>query len=204
MRMKTIAAAAICAAAISAAAAAQDAATTGSLEKPFAADGHVKMDLTAGDYLITGTPDSRVRIEWRVNDPEALRKVLAHADVQGSELRITTDGPSNKGLKFTIQVPRRSDLYVRLTAGDLTIEDIRGNKDVELRAGDMFIDVGSAGDYKSVDAGLWAGDLKATAFNVVKEGLFRSFTWTGNGRYRLHAHLLAGDMKLYTKDDAAR
>ena len=179
-----------------------DSRTSGSLERAFAANGSVKMDLVAGDYHITGIPQDRVRIDWSVRDAEALAKVQARADVRDHELRITTNGPSNNGLKFTIQVPNQSDLYVRLTAGDLTIEDVRGNKDVELRAGDLRIDVGRADDYKNVDASLWAGDLKASAFQVFKGGLFRSFDWTGKGAYRLHAHLMAGDLYLYSKSDS--
>jgi hypothetical protein len=181
---------------------AQEAGTSGSLERPFAANGRVKMDLVAGDYLITGAAQPRVRLDWSVRDREALARVKAQADVRDGEISITTDGPSNKGLKFAIQVPNQSDLYVRLTAGDLKIEDVRGNKDVELRAGDLRIDVGRADDYKKVDASLWAGDLKASAFQIYKEGLFRSFDWTGSGGYRLHAHLMAGDLYLYSKSES--
>jgi hypothetical protein len=180
---------------------AQDTRTSSSLERPFPANGRVTMDLVAGDYQITGSPENRVRLEWSVRDADKLARVEARAEVRDRDLRITTDGPSNNHLKFTIQVPTQSDLHVRLTAGDLTIEGIRGNKDVELRAGDLRIDVGRAEDYNKVDAGLWAGDLKASAFQIYKEGLFRSFDWSGSGPYRLHAHLLAGDLYLYTKSD---
>ena len=179
-------------------------APSSSLERQFSAGGRVKMDLVAGDYHITGSPDNRVRIDWSVRDTESLAKVRTRADVRDKELTITTDGPSNKGLKFTVQLPNQADLYVRLSAGDLTIEDIRGNKDVELRAGDLRIDVGRAEDYSKVDASVWAGDLKASAFQVTKEGLFRSFDWSGKGPYRLHAHLMAGDLYLYSKTSAAR
>ena len=178
---------------------AQGARTSGSLERPFTADASVKMDLVAGDYRIIGTKQNAVRLDWSVRDAESLARVRARADIRGRELSITTNGPRNSDLRFTIQVPNRSDLYVRLTAGDLTIEGIRGNKDVELRAGDLRIDVGRAEDYRAVHASLWAGDLKASAFQVVKEGLFRSFDWTGSGTYRLHAHLMAGDRYLYSK-----
>jgi len=181
---------------------AQDAVTSGSLERPFRANGSVKMDLVAGDYRITGTAEERVRLDWSVRDAAALAKVRARADVRDNQLSITTDGPSNRGLKFVIQVPNQSDLHVRLTAGDLTIEDVRGNKDVELRAGDLRIDVGRAEDYQKVDGSLWAGDIKASAFQIFKGGLFRSFDWTGNGPYRLHAHLMAGDLHLYSKSDS--
>jgi len=177
---------------------AQNARTSGSLERPFAASGTVKMDLVAGEYHITGSLQDRVRIDWTVRHAEALAKVHVRADVHGNELSLTTDGPSNNGLTFMIQVPRQSHLHVRLTAGDLEVESVRGNKDVELRAGDLRIDVGRADDYHKVDASLWAGDIKASAFHVFKDGLFRSFEWTGKGPYRLHAHLMAGDLSLYS------
>src|SRR6476620_1468674 len=123
---------------------AQDVRPSASLERPFVPNGLVKMALRAGDYRIVGSTQDRVRLDWSIRDAEALAKVRARADVRDHEAKITTDGPGNKGLRFTIEVPSRSDLYVRLTAGDLTIEDIRGNKDVELRAGDLDIDVGEA------------------------------------------------------------
>jgi hypothetical protein len=183
---------------------AQESRPANSLERRFPANGSVKMDLVAGDYLITGTPQDRVRVEWTTRDPDALWRVKVRADVRDRELKLETDGPSTKGLKFLIQVPNHSDMYVRLSAGDLKLEDVRGNKDVELRAGDLRIDVGRAEDYRRVDASLWAGDIKASAFRTFKGGLFRSFDWSGKGPYRLHAHLMAGDLYLYEKSDDSR
>ena len=177
----------------------RDARPSDSLERPFPQNGRIRMDLSAGDYDISGGPGNRIRIEWSVRDADQLARVRARADVRGSDASITTDGPTNKGLKVRIQVPVRSDLHVRLTAGDLRIEDTTGNKDVELHAGDVRIDVGRAEDYYSVDASLWAGDIKAAPFNVFKDGLFRSFDWSGKGPFRLHVKLKAGDLRLYTK-----
>jgi hypothetical protein len=175
---------------------------TGSLERAFVSNGRIKMDLVAGDYRINGSAQDHVRMDWTARNAEALAKVRARVEVRGNELRITTDGPHNKDLRFTIEVPEQSDLFVRLSAGDMTIEGIRGNKDVELRAGDLRIDVVRADDYKKVDASLWAGDLKASAFRISKGGLFRSFDLTGSGPYRLHAHLMAGDLYLYSKSES--
>ena len=170
-----------------------------SLERPFAQNGRIRMDLSAGDYHISGSPDNRIRLEWSLRDAAQLPRVKARADVRDHEATITTDGPSNKGLRVVIQVPRQADLYVRLTAGDLRIEGIQGNKDVELHAGDVRIDVGRAEDYRNVDASVWAGDITAPPFQVTKGGLFRSFDWRGKGPYRLHAKLMAGDLHLFSK-----
>jgi hypothetical protein len=170
-----------------------------SLERDFSQNGRIRMDLSAGDYRISGSPDSRIRLEWSLRDAAHLPRVKARADVRDREATITTDAPSNKGLKVVIQVPKQADLYVRLTAGDLRIEGIQGNKDVEMHAGDVRIDVGRAEDYRNVDASVWAGDISAPPFRVNKGGLFRSFDWRGKGPYRLHAKLKAGDLHLFSK-----
>lgn len=195
---------AVAAVLVTASLSAQDNRSSGAIERDFHANGKVRMDLVAAEYRIVGGPGGKVQVEWKARDAESASQVRARADVRNNELMITTDGPSNRNLKFTIQVPTQSDLYVRLSAGDMRIEDIRGNKDVELRAGDLRIDVGRADDYRAVDASLWAGDIKATAFNIYKDGLFRSFDWKGTGPYRLHAHLMAGDLYLYSKADEGR
>jgi len=176
---------------------------TDSIERAFASNGRIKMDLSAGEYRISGSSDNRIRLDWSVRDTDQLSKVKASAEVKGADATITTDGPSNH-FKVNIQVPTRTDLYVRLTAGELTVQRIEGNKDIEVHAGDVRIDVGRAEDYQSVDAGIWVGDLSATPFQVSKEGLFRSFDWKGHGRYRLHAHLKAGDLRLVSKSSDDR
>jgi hypothetical protein len=170
-----------------------------SLVRPFSQNGKIRMELSAGDYIISGSKDERIHIRWSVRDADQLSRVHARADVRGADASIATDGPSNNGLRFDIQVPDRSDLHVRMTAGDIRIEDVRGNKDIELHAGDVRIDVGNAEDYNSVDASVWAGDIKAEPFNTIKGGLFRSFEWNGHGLYRLHVGLKAGDLRLYSK-----
>ena len=178
----------------------QESRATDSLQRAFTANGRIKMDLSAGEYHISGSPDNQIRLDWSVGDASQLSKVTATAEVHGSDATITTDGPSNH-FRVNIQVPTRSDLYVRLSAGDLNVQKVEGNKDVELYAGDVRIDVGRAEDYHSVDASVWAGDLNAEPFQIRKEGLFRSFDWKGKGPYRLHVHLKAGDVRLFTKSD---
>ena len=110
-----------------------------------------------------------------------------------------TDGPDEANVRGAIQVPARTDLYIRLTAGELTVEDVQGNKDIRLHAGEIRIDVGRPEDYQRVRASVWAGDLNAEPFHVTKGGLFRSFDWNGRGQYRLQARLKAGDIRLYSK-----
>jgi hypothetical protein len=195
----TIAAAIVGAALVAAATSAQDARTSDSLERPFPSNGRVRMDLSAGDYRVSGAQNNRIRLEWKVQTADLLARVKVRADVRGADAAISTEYPGNNKFTMQIEVPLQADLYVRLTAGDLRVEAVRGNKDIELHAGDLGIDVGRPEDYRHVDAAVWVGDLTAEPFGVNKEGLFRSFDWNGSGPYRLHAHLKAGDLRLFSK-----
>ena len=122
---------------------------------------------------------------------------------QGSRATIETDGPDRDGLHAVVRVPARTDLDIRLSAGELRIEGIEGHKDVDLYAGEVDIDVRHAADYRSVDASVWAGEIDAPPFNASKGGLFRSVDWTGTGPYRLRVSLWAGEIRLYSTRSAA-
>jgi hypothetical protein len=181
----------------------QDSRVTDSLERAFAPNGRITMDLSAGEYRIVGGQDDRIRLDWSVQDLDQLHRVMARADVRGADATITTDGPQNH-FKVAIQVPARADLYIRLTAGELKVENIQGNKDIESHAGELDIDVGRPEEYHHVEASIWAGEIHAAPYQVSKEGLFRSFDWKGKGPYRLHARLKAGELRLSSKLPAER
>ena len=84
----------------------------------------------------------------------------------------------------------------KLSAGDLKVAGVEGSKDVSAGAGDVSIAVGPRDQYRHVNASIRIGDLNAEPFNVRKEGFFRSFEWSGKGKYDLRAHLTVGDLKL--------
>lgn len=163
-------------------------------ERRFVSGGTVRLDLDAGDYDIVGSRDDRIRIDW--DDRKQDAEVTLRIDLESSRATVKTDTPWHDGAKMRIELPRRTNIIVKLSAGDLTISGIEGSKDVSAHAGDVKIGVGSRDQYRYVNASVRAGDLNANPFNVRKEGLFRSFEWTGTGRYELRAHLTVGDLKL--------
>jgi hypothetical protein len=174
---------------------AQSAAEPGRLSKAFVSAGKVFMNLSAGGYRIEGTPDNEIRIRWATRDPDDMSSVRAKLDVNGREATLRLDGPSNN-FQGQIEVPERTDMVLRLSAGDLDVRRIEGNKDIDVWAGDLTIQVGDANRYRRVTASVRAGDLTASPFKVSKGGLFRSFEWDGKGPYELRVKLMAGDLKL--------
>ena len=157
----------------------------------------LSLDLRSGDYRVIASNGEKFSVRTTGDRAEKGRDVsltFKHMNTH-AELRIT-GGPVNNGPSIQIEVPKSSNLIVRLPFGDLNIEGISGDKDVEMHAGDLNIEVGNPADYAHVDASVGAGDISAGPFGETKDGLFRSFEKTGTGRYRLHAHVGAGDLNL--------
>jgi hypothetical protein len=160
-------------------------------------DQKLNLDLRSGDYKIVGSTAEKFTVRTTGDRAEKGREVSLTFKHMNShaELRMT-GGPINNGPSILIEVPKASNLTVRLPFGDLNIEGVSGDKDVEMHAGDLNIEVGNPADYGHVDASVNAGDLNAGPFGETKDGLFRSFEKTGTGHYRLHAHVGAGDLNL--------
>lgn len=162
----------------------------------FASGGRLRMYLRAGDFHIVGNDENKIvvrilgRNAWRAED---VRVKLRGSDKSAD---LTVSGGPRNDLEVTVEIPRKTGLFVRMTAGDLDFRNVVGDKDAELYAGDMTIEVGDASDYSRVEASVYTGDLQASPFGESHSGLFRSFHKEGNGRYYLHAHVGAGDLTL--------
>jgi hypothetical protein len=165
------------------------------IEKTFQSGGRVYMRLSAGEYLIEPRRDDKLVVAWEVRDPSDARYAKAGIGIEGSDARIETDGPNN-GFDVKIGVPARSDLFVKLTAGELTVKGVEGHKDLKALAGEIRIAVDDSAVYRSVDAAVMAGEIQARAFGGHKGGLFRAFEWKGDGKYDLKARLTAGEIHL--------
>lgn len=170
------------------------------VDHPFSADfasgGRLRMYLRSGDFHIEGTDTNKitVRVEggnaWRASD---LRVQLDRSS-DSADLTIS-DGPKND-LRVAIEIPRKTGLFVRMPAGNLEVHRVVGDKDAELHAGELIMDVGAASDYSRVEASVYSGGLEAAPFGESHGGLFRSFRKEGSGKYHLHAHVGAGDLTL--------
>lgn len=166
------------------------------LTREFAAGGTIRMHLGAGDYVVRGSHASRIRVRWSLDSEEDARRVRVKIETNGPEAVMHVSGPHNH-FRVEIEVPSVSNLYVRQSVGDMRVEGIEGNKNIQLHVGDLNIDVGRPETYSYVDASVQIGDIDAEPFHASKGGFWRSFHWTGNGKYRLHAHIGTGDLELY-------
>ena len=163
------------------------------VEAQFGAGGQVRMDLCPGGIELVGTDEGRVRVSYR---PERDGDVKVRLEVLGDHADLRVWDCPNRNFRMTIEVPKASGLYVRMFGGELQVRDITGDKDVTLHFGQLTMEIGQATDVAHVEASVNSGDLEVAAFAVSKGGLFRSFEGRGSGKYRVLAHVGAGQLEL--------
>jgi hypothetical protein len=167
---------------------------------PFTTDFHsggkLRMYLRSGDFRVVGGADNKITVRITGRNADRASDVRVQLEGSNDSADLTVSGGPKNDLEVIIEVPKKTGLFVRMTAGNLELKHVVGDKDAELHAGELIIDVGEASDYSRVDASVYSGGLEANPFGESHGGLFRSFHKEGNGRYHLHAHVGAGDLTL--------
>ena len=166
----------------------------------FPSGGQLRMHIRSSGVRITGTDENKIQIHFSCPNTDDLGNVRVAFKTNGNRGDLDISGGPSNNFQITIELPRSSDLYVRMFAGDLEIRGILGNKDLQIHAGDLELSLDNPGDYGPIDLSVTTGDLEASAFGVSKGGLFRSFRTNtalhknAAGKYSLHAHVGAGDL----------
>ena len=167
---------------------------------PFSVDfpsgNKLRLHLRSGEFHVVGRDDNKVSVSLSGSSADRASELTVRFKIFGSDGDLRVSGGPKNNLQVTVGVPKASMLRVRMPAGDLSIEGVSGDKDVELHAGEVTVSVGEATDYGHVDASVTAGDLEAAPFHESHGGLFRSFEKRGSGQYTLHAHVGAGVLTL--------
>ena len=166
-----------------------------SVETDFPSGGLIRMHIRSGELRIVGSDESKIRVHYLG------KNVYKSGDVKvsltaGNAAELKVDGGPRNDFKIEVRVPRNSNLYLRMPFGEVVIDRLIGDKDVELHAGELTMGVGKPEDYFRVDTSVYTGDLDTGPFGVEKGGLFRSFEEKGGGQYRFHAHVGAGELTL--------
>src|ERR1041384_5471075 len=101
------------------------AAQTKVTDKSFVSGGKVDIHLEAGDYEVKASSDNHVRVTLSGD----MGKTVADVLINGTHADVNVHNTPNHSEHFhvVIEVPKISDVAIRLTAGDLTVDEIAGS-----------------------------------------------------------------------------
>ncbi len=155
------------------------------------------IELGAGDYQIVASESDSITVVYDAPKPEKLKKVHVQMSSGHGHNYLKINGQKSS-FHATIQVPRKTDLLIRLGSGDLRVGDIEGNKDIEIHAGSLNFEALRLQDYGKGDLSVRIGNVTGPELQVSGGGASRSYETYGKGRYRLHAHVGVGDVALHS------
>jgi hypothetical protein len=162
----------------------------------FPSGGQLNMHLRSGDFRVIGREDDKITVRVEAKDPEKAKEIKVRFQRFDHSAELNISGGPKNDVQITVEIPRSTGLFVRMPAGQLELSDITGDKDVQLHAGELIVGVGNPADYSHVEASVTTGGLEAAPFGESHGGLFRSFHKEGHGKYKLQAHVGAGDLTL--------
>lgn len=169
-------------------------------EQKFISGGTIRLHLEAGGYSIAPGDSENIVVTCRAHSEEQLKRVKVEIKPTAANADVYVSETPHNNFQVTIEVPRHSNLWARLSAGELDVEGVEGDKNLEVRAGRLQIDIPHPEQYGHRDASVTTGSIESSAFGVSRGGLFRSFEQQGPGKYRLHAHVMAGEIDLRRND----
>jgi hypothetical protein len=174
-----------------------------STQQKFISGGTIRLHLEAGGYTVTASDSENITVTCDADTEEQIRSVKVKIKSTAASADVYVSNTPDNHFRATIEVPRHSNLWGRLSAGELVVDGVEGDKNLELRAGRLEIDIPHPEMYSHREASVTTGSIEASAFDVSKGGLFRSFEQEGPGKYRLHVHVMAGEIDLRGNDSEA-
>lgn len=168
---------------------------------PFAPGGRVELHLKAGDvHVVPAADPGHISIKYKMESDHAdfVSKVRADFDVTSSYADLWFNSPNNGSVDVDLEVPAQTSICIRVKAGDLTVRGLEGDEDVQTIAGDVTLDLPSDAKFYRVDASTRVGDIQDSPFGNPKGWLGGKIHYRGDGKYLLHAHTLAGDIRFST------
>ncbi len=170
--------------------------------RDFGAGGMVHLRMSVGDLHVRRGGSDKIRVHYTVKSRSQSRLKEAHIDfdIRDRDASIEFHAPSSGNTQFDVEleVPQNTNLDVHEKVGDLTIEDVDGDKDLELGVGDIRVQAARAG-YHLVRASTSIGDADGEGYGETSGWLGKTLKYSGDGKYELHAHVGVGDVRLEEK-----
>ena len=171
--------------------------------RDFVAGGMLHVRLSVGDIRVRRSDSNQIRLHYTVKSRREshVKDAQVEFEIHGRDANIELHAPTTGGntqFDVELEVPRNTNLDVHEKVGDLTIEDIEGDKDLELGVGDIRVAVGRT-DYHLVRASASIGDVNGDGYGETSGWLGKTLKYHGDGKYELRAHVGVGDITLEGK-----
>ncbi len=175
---------------------------TRSDSREFAAGGFLHVRLSVGDMHITHGDTNKISLRYTIKShrEKNVKEATVDFNVRGTDATIEFHAPSGGNTQFDVdlEVPQKTNVDVHEKVGDVTVQDIEGDKDLTLGVGDIRVS-SERRAYRVVNASAGIGDVHGEGYGETSGWLGKTLKYHGEGRYELRAHVGVGDIHLEGK-----
>lgn len=170
--------------------------------REFSAGGFVHLRLGVGDVHVKRGDTAKISLHYTIKSRHEanLKEARVDFDVKGSDATIEFHASAGGNTQFDVdlEVPQNTNLDVHAKVGDVTVEDVEGDKDLNLGVGDIRVNSGHSG-YRVVNASTGIGDVNGDGYGETSGWLGKRLKYHGDGKYEPRAHVGVGDINLEGK-----
>jgi len=176
------------------------------LDAPLRRSSMLTIDSRPAGIEIVGTDHESIHVSCTADDTDSASHIRLRFSGSPTHAKLSITGAYLKhgNLQIRVEVPRKMNLGVRMPAGEVKVDEIVGDKDIELYAGQITISSSREWDYRHVNASVDIGEVNARVYDADKGGFFRVFrNENAAGEYRLRAHVMTGQIDLIGRNARA-
>lgn len=169
--------------------------------RDFVAGGTLHVHLSVGDLKIRRGDSNQIHLRYtvRTRHESRIKDASVDFDVHGNDARIEFHAPgSNTQVDVELEIPQNTNLDLHEKVGDMTVDDVDGDKDLSLSVGDIRVSNSHMG-YRLVQASASIGDVNGSDYGEASGFLGKTLKYHGDGKYELRAHVSVGDITLAGK-----
>jgi len=170
--------------------------------RDFVAGGMLHVHLSVGDVHVRRGTDNKIHLRYTVKSrhEDNIKEAHADLDVRGNDAKLEFHAPSGGNTAFDVEleVPASTNLDVHAKVGDVTVEDVEGDKDLDLGVGDIRVS-SEHSKYRLVHVSAGIGDVHGADYGETSGWLGKTLKYRGEGKYELRARVGVGDIRLEGK-----
>src|ERR1700760_1684332 len=111
----------------------------------------LEIDSRPAGLEIMGTDSLTLHLSCTASDDEVARETHIRFSGTPDDAHLTISGNSfhHGNLQIRVEVPRKTSLKVKMPVGQVKMEEVAGDKDIELMVGQIIISSAKLWDYRS-------------------------------------------------------
>jgi hypothetical protein len=165
----------------------------------FGPNGTVEIRMPAGDIHISQAQDEvLVRYMVRGGNPADSNRIRLRFDTKKSTARIEFDAPVGTTINADVGVPSPTNLRVHLESGYVRLDDLPGNREINVGVGDIGVRLSPKPDdeYREIVIHTHLGSILESGLGQIEGWFGKSLQHRGDGHYRMELRTGIGNIEL--------